>query len=211
MSIQYSQLKRSGRNSLKGKWGLAIGVILIIGILSVAVSYIPRVGFLLSILLFPMTVATTWFFLGLARNENPTVEVIFSGYEKGAFIRTLGTQLLMNIYLVLWALLLLIPAIIKGFSYMLTNYILKDYPHLQYNSAIKLSRRMMDGYKGQAFILQLSFIGWAILCLFTLGIGFLFLSPYVSTTNAHLYEDLKRRYVEAHPDDPLLNELKTIQ
>lgn len=79
----------------------------------------------------------------------------------------------------------------------MTFYILKDYPELAYNSAIEKSMAMMSGYKMKLFLLDLSFIGWAILCFFTLGIGFLFLGPYVQAAHAAFYEDLKKELGES--------------
>ena len=55
------------------------------------------------------------------------------------------------------------------------------------------SQKMMDGYKMKFFLLQLSFIGWFLLCCITMGIGFLWLQPYIITTEAKFYEELKAR------------------
>ena len=51
----------------------------------------------------------------------------------------------------------------------------------------------MKGYKGQLFILDLSFIGWHILAIMTAGIGYLWLTPYISTTKAAFYDNLPKR------------------
>ena len=69
-------------------------------------------------------------------------------------------------------------------------------PEISYNAAIEKSMRMMRGNKMKLFLLDLSFIGWAILCIFTLGIGFLFLSSYKETAHAHFYDDIKDDCVE---------------
>lgn len=87
--------------------------------------------------------------------------------------------------------LLIIPGIVKSYSYALTPYILKDHPELKFNAAIEESMRMMNGYKMKLFLLDLSFIGWALLTILTFGIGVLFLEPYVSASRAAFYEDLK--------------------
>lgn len=68
--------------------------------------------------------------------------------------------------------------------------LLKDHPEYSVFEAITESRRRMKGYKGKYFLLNLSFIGWGILCLFTLGIGFLWLAPYIYTSNATFYQNL---------------------
>ena len=103
-------------------------------------------------------------------------------------------MLLVAIFTSLWSLLLIVPGIIKAFSYALTPYILEEYPELGANDAIDRSRAMMQGHKFDLFYLYLSFIGWFFLCLLTAGIGFLWLSPYVSTAQAAFYEEVKADY-----------------
>ena len=98
-------------------------------------------------------------------------------------------MVLMNIYIFLWSLLFLIPGLIKAFSYALTPYILNDNPDLSADEAIERSRAMMKGHKFDLFYLYLSFIGWFILSLMTLGIGLLWLTPYVEGAVASFYED----------------------
>lgn len=101
---------------------------------------------------------------------------------------------LMYVFIFLWSLLFLIPGIIKTFSYAMTPYILEENPELSANQAIDRSRAMMKGHKFDLFYLWLSFIGWGILCMFTLGIGFLWLTPYMYTATASFYEDVKADY-----------------
>ena len=101
---------------------------------------------------------------------------------------------LMGVFIALWSMLLIIPGIIKTFSYAMTPYILDEHPELSANDAIDRSRAMMKGHKFDLFWLLLSFIGWGILCVFTLGIGFLWLTPYMQTSMAVFYEDLKADY-----------------
>ena len=98
------------------------------------------------------------------------------------------------VFVFLWSLLLVIPGIIKMFSYAMTPFILEEYPELSANEAIDRSRAMMKGHKFDLFWLLLSFIGWGILCVITLGIGFLWLTPYMETSMAAFYEDLKADY-----------------
>ena len=105
--------------------------------------------------------------------------------------RIFVTMLLQAVYTILWSLLLVIPGIIKSYSYAMTSFILKDEPEMKNNAAIEKSMAMMEGNKMKLFMLDLSFIGWAILCIFTLGIGLLFLQPYVAISRAAFYEDLK--------------------
>lgn len=78
----------------------------------------------------------------------------------------------------------------------MTPYILKDNPEMKNNAAIEESMRMMDGHKLELFLLDLSFIGWALLSLLTCGIGFLWLTPYMNMARVNFYEDLKKASVE---------------
>lgn len=109
----------------------------------------------------------------------------------GKYGRNLGGMLLYGIVICLWTLLLIIPGIIMSFAYLMTPFILNDRPDLSVGQALKLSRTMMKGHKWQLFCLELSFIGWALLSILTLGIGFLWLEPYVLTSIAAFYEELK--------------------
>ena len=117
------------------------------------------------------------------------MERMFDGFK--TYGRAIGVQLLMGILIMLWAVLLIIPGIIKSFSYAMTIYISKDHPELSANECIERSMDMMNGHKWDLFVLYLSFIGWFILCLFTMGIGFLWLIPYIQVSVAEFYEDLK--------------------
>lgn len=110
-------------------------------------------------------------------------------------LRYVGGMLLMGIYVFLWTLLLVVPGIIKAIAYTLVPYILKDYPELSVNQAIKLSVKMMKGHKMRCFLLSLSFIGWILLGILTLGIGYIWLIPYMYTTMAAFYQDVKNEYI----------------
>ena len=100
-------------------------------------------------------------------------------------------MLITYIYVVLWSLLFIIPGIIKVFSYAMTPFILVERPELSFNEAIDESRRLMDGHKFDYFYLMLSFIGWWILSILSLGIGFIWLMPYMETASAAFYADIK--------------------
>ncbi len=84
--------------------------------------------------------------------------------------------------------------IVCRFSYSMTHFILNDHPEYTANQAITESRRMMDGHKMDYFLLCLSFLGWFILSIFTLGIGFLWSAPYFYTTSAAFYEEISKEY-----------------
>lgn len=102
-----------------------------------------------------------------------------------------AVTILSGIYIILWMFLLIIPGIIKAYSYSMAPYIVKDNPEIGADAAIRESMKMMKGYKMKLFLLDLSFIGWAILALLTLGLGLILLEPYMYSARAVFYEELK--------------------
>ena len=94
----------------------------------------------------------------------------------------------------LWSLLFLIPGIVKAYEYRMIPYLLADYPEMTEEEAFQRSKEMMDGNKMEAFVLDLSFIGWGLLSTLTAGlVGIFFLTPYENLTSAALYEELKTK------------------
>ncbi|WP_288508081.1 DUF975 family protein [uncultured Bacteroides sp.] len=191
MLKQNSELRAEARVALTDKWVMGAVTTLVFGAVSGAASYIPVVGSILVAL--PMMYGYAIVMLSVMRGGEMNIGGLFDGFND--FGRIVGTKLLQAIYTFLWTLLLVIPGIIKNYSYAMTDFILKDQPELANNAAIEKSMAMMDGNKMKLFLLDLSFIGWAILCLFTFGIGFLFLQPYVQSAHAAFYEDLKAQTV----------------
>lgn len=99
-------------------------------------------------------------------------------------------NLLTNLFIVLWSLLLVIPGIIASYSYAMAPYILYENPGMRPTAAIKASKELMRGNKWRLFCLQFSFIGWALLCALTAGIGNLWLHPYQETAQASFYRQI---------------------
>ena len=149
---------------------------------------------LMVFVMLPFGVGVANTFLRLLRNgDGDLVRNAVDIAKKGYWHKVWG-MLLMEIFIVLWSLLLVIPGIIKAFSYAMTPYILEENPELSANEAIDRSRAMMRGHKFDLFWLYLSFIGWYILAILSLGIGFLWLQPYFYTSVAALYEEVKAEY-----------------
>lgn len=110
------------------------------------------------------------------------------------------TKFDVNAFNAIWAVVIpavviyiagMVVVIIKSISYSMTPYILADNPFIGYQRALKLSIAMTHGHKGAIFVLALSFIGWGILAVLALGIGLLFLTPYIQGTYAQLYLKLR--------------------
>jgi len=185
-----SQLRFSAREQLKGNWGTALLLCLIFSIICGLPNYIPYFGPIIGILLTgPLTLGLYSCFLKLVRHEPFRFENLFDGFKK--FSSSVIAQLLMTIFIFLWALLLIIPGIIASYRYSMTFYILSDNPELSAMEALNRSKEMMMGFKWKLFCLHLSFIGWALLGILTLGIGYLWLIPYVYGATTNFYENLK--------------------
>lgn len=199
----FSVYKDRALASLKGNWDKGIIATLIYVVLvgfgaNLFTSFLgPKTGTGLSVVWTLVCLPLVWgfyvYFLRLIRKEEISYDHLFDGY-KGNWQRIFTTMLLEYIYIFLWALLLIIPGIIKSISYSMTPFILKDDPEISNNAAIEKSMAMMDGHKMDFFLLMLSFIGWIILGMLTFGIGMLLVEPYMMTTMAHYYEDLKKEY-----------------
>lgn len=198
--------KNRALSALENKWGNFVLITFVYGFI-IGVTQIlsgdkdsPAILHLIGLVLFILALPLTWgyqtLFLGAVRGGEATAKDMFEGYNKELFSRVLTTTLLYYVYVFLWSLLLLIPGCIKAYSYAMTPYILKDNPEMKNNAAIEESMRMMDGHKLELFLLDLSFIGWAILSILTCCIGFLWLTPYMNMARVNFYEDLKKASVE---------------
>ena len=198
--------KNRALSALENKWGNFVAITFVYGFI-IGITQIlsgdkdsPAILHLIGLVLFILALPLTWgfqtLFLGAVRGGEATAKDMFEGYNKELFSRVLTTTLLYYVYVFLWSLLLLIPGCIKSYSYAMTPYILKDNPEMKNNAAIEESMRMMDGHKLELFILDLSFIGWAILSILTCCIGFLWLVPYMNMARVNFYEDLKKASVE---------------
>lgn len=124
------------------------------------------------------------------RGEEDILNNMFKIATTNYLHKVLG-MFLMDLKVLLWTLLLIIPGIIMTFAYAMTPYILEEHPEIGAWEASTRSREMMKGHKFDLFWLYLSFIGWAILGILTFGIGYLWLSPYVSCSEIGFYNDLK--------------------
>ena len=110
------------------------------------------------------------------------------------YLNVVITMLLRDIYVILWGLLFVIPGIVKSYSYRLVPYIIAENPSMDQREAFRLSREMMNGEKWNAFVLDLSFIGWMFLGALTLGIlDIFYVCPYKDCTDAELYITLKEK------------------
>lgn len=190
MKTENVVLMQMARESLKGKWGLAIGTFLVYLVITVTLQVIPIAGPIVSLIISgPFALGLAIFSLALSRNQEARLEQIFQGFNN--FGTALGTYLLMVLFIILWMLLLIIPGIMAALSYSMTFFILADDKSIGAMEAIDKSKQMMYGYRWKLFCLYLRFLGWALLCILTFGIGFLWLLPYVQISMAKFYDDVK--------------------
>ena len=165
---------------------MAIGALVLNGV--VIISAI--IGALFSIFVTDaITVGVSNYFIKNT-DSTPLFKDAFSGF-KIKYGRNIGTLLLVGIKTVLWTLLFIIPGIIKTYEYAIIPYILADDAEISSKDAFKKAKQMMKGNKWRLFKLEFSFIGWFLLCVLTLGIGTLFLIPYVNAATAEFYVELK--------------------
>ena len=179
------------RQQLRGMWGLGVGVTVITFAISVGLNSIPKVGPIVDFIITgPFIIGIAMFYLTLVQKQSaPRVARIFDGFNY--FGTGFVAFLLMTIFTLLWTLLLIIPGIVAGLSYSMTYFILAENPQAPALEAIHESKAMMKGYRWKLFCLGLRFIGWSILGVLSLGIGFLWICPYFSTSLANFYLDVK--------------------
>lgn len=130
------------------------------------------------------------FFMENGREHDPAAGIMFDGFKYG-YLHNTWIMFLKGLYTGLWSLLFIIPGIVKAYEYRMVPYILADNPDIDAKEAFARSKEMMMGYKGFAFGLDASFIGWWIVELLTLGIAGLFwVNPYYFSACAELYIQL---------------------
>ena len=168
---------------------MAIGIFLMVFIIVFVV--LMAVVILLDVFIFnPLEVGCKKYYL---RNLNEPAQVGNIGYAFDNNYKNIKkTMFFRDLFTVLWTLLFIIPGIVKSYEYQMIPYLLADNPQMTKEQAFEESKRMMQGQKWKAFVLDLSFIGWNILSALTLGIlGIFYVQPYMDATHAALYEALR--------------------
>lgn len=178
------QLKTIAKQQLQGNIGMLFVCLLITWVLS---NSVPGLASL--IVAPPLTLGMSMIFLGLTRNESPEINTLFSGFSY------IGPAILLNIMIAvftcLWSLLFVIPGIIKAISYSMAYFVLADNPELSAKEALDESKRITSGHIGDLFVLYLSFIPWVLLGAITCGLALIYVVPYMQTTMANYYLELK--------------------
>ena len=173
--------------------GMAFALVLIISLVALAIA-IALDAFVIN----PVEVGADRFFL---RNLNQPAEVkeVAFAFDNN-YKEIVKAMILRDVFIILWSLLLVIPGIIKAYEYRMIAYLMADDPTLTREQAFQMSKSMMNGNKWKTFVLDLSFIGWDILSVLTLGIlAIFYVSPYKQLTCAALYESLRYGGTNANP------------
>lgn len=210
MIIDYNDIKQSARQSLKGNWKIAILSTLVYTLINMLTEFLPESADAPSLMLSVIsdalfTFGYTAIILHISRGERAVIFEIFN--ESKRFIKGLGMVLTVNIYTLLWTLLLIIPGIIASIRYSMTYYIWVDNPEIGIGHAIDKSIEMTRNHILDIFKLGLSFIGWIILAIapgailgyldfenyiVIMSLGMIFVIPYIQVSLATLYDKLSQ-------------------
>jgi len=186
-----TQIMSEARASLNGKWPLAIGTFLILLLISMGAALIPLAGQIIGILIAgPLAVGGAYFALNIVRDQVAQTDDLFFSFNNN-LSNSILAYLLVVAFALIGFVLLIIPGIIVALALSQTWFILAENPSMDSYDAIMGSKKMMDGYKFKLFKIQLRLLGLGLLCLLTLGIGFLWLIPYQYVVYAKFYEEVK--------------------
>lgn len=169
----------------------------VMGVFWSVLSIILCVSFALYIVGAAVELGHNKYYVDLCQNGEPGVGTLFSRFS--IFLRALGLRLFTSLFVLLWTLLLIIPGIIASYRYAMAPYIMAQDPTVGIREAVDRSKQMMQGRKWQLFCLQFSFIGWALLCALTLGVGNLWLRPYMQAATAAFYLDASGQGIPMEP------------
>ena len=194
-------LKENAKKSLQGKYGDAIALLgimfafsfalgLVIGFFRLEEDLASTLADLCSLLIScALGFGMTSYFLKISRNEPVTYNELFS--KTNMFVSYLSISLLVGLFTFLWTLAFIIPGIIASLSYSMVFFVKLDNPDMGAMDVLRKSKQIMSGHKMDYFVLGLSFLGWIILGVFTFGILYLWLIPYMQVTYANFYNSIK--------------------
>jgi uncharacterized membrane protein len=201
LAMEIAVLKRNAKVQLSGKWGLAIITLLasliIISGFSVVMELLQPEGGLLTIfgdcvstfLGGVITLGMSKFVLNIAVNEEANFNDLFSGFN--IYFKTLGLWILMSLSIGIATLFFIIPGILVALMFSQAFFILCEDNEKSIIECFKESLEIMNGHKLKLFVLELSFAGWWIIAIITLGIGILWVYPYQQVTLANFYLAVK--------------------
>lgn len=186
------QMKSLAKLQIEGKIGSLFLISLVVGLIAGIGSGVPVISFLSVFILTPaMSLGQLYIYFRVAADPHykPRVKDVFDGFDH--FWPFFKVTFLISLFTALWSLLFIVPGIIKGIAYSQAVYIIAENPNMPAMEALRQSEAMMNGKKMDYFVLGLSFIGWALLAIPTLGLIAIWLEPYMQMTMINFYSDLK--------------------
>lgn len=160
--------------------GIATVVILIVLVAKVFVGNLLKMG--------------GYRFFILNQTAQPGIGTLLDGFRSGHYVNIVLTMFLRDLFTTLWSLLLVVPGIVKHYEYLMVPYIIAENPAMDYKEAFQVSKQMMDGEKMEAFIMDLSFLGWYLLSAVTCGLlAIFYVNPYVQASFAEMYTFNKQK------------------
>ncbi len=160
--------------------GIATVVILIVLVAKVFVGNLLKMG--------------GYRFFILNQTAQPGIGTLLDGFRSGHYVNIVLTMFLRDLFTTLWSLLLVVPGIVKHYEYLMVPYIIAENPAMNYKEAFQISKQMMDGEKMEAFIMDLSFLGWYLLSAVTCGLlAIFYVNPYVQASFAEMYTFNKQK------------------
>lgn len=160
--------------------GIATVVILIVLVAKVFVGNLLKMG--------------GYRFFILNQTAQPGIGTLLDGFRSGHYVNIVFTMFLRDLFTALWSLLLVVPGIVKHYEYLMVPYIIAENPAMDYKEAFQISKQMMDGEKMEAFIMDLSFLGWYLLSAVTCGLlAIFYVNPYVQASFAEMYTFNKQK------------------
>ncbi len=196
----HQEIMAEARQKLSGKWNRAAGLLGLYYVAYIILQCIPIVGAIVcAVVSLPIGVGIAGYHLDIARGHSPTYERIRDGFKQ--FWKIMGTYLLMFLFIAAGFLALIIPGIIISMSFIPIAYVLIDNPEKGVMDTLRHCWSVMKGHRWNATILASRFIGWALLSCLTVGIGFLWLLPYMKVSTALFYEDITSSVVPRENND----------
>lgn len=175
------ELKAAAKQLMGQNYWPLLGAILVAGEILAAASYAGAVG---AVFVAPVSMGLLCYIVSMAQGQRAAFSTLFSeGFRGEYYLRRVGGIAWMYLFSFLWSLLFFIPGIVKSYSYALTPYLLATHPEIGAKQALKVSMKLMNGKKGELFVLDLSFLGWILLSGLTCGVlSIFYVSPYQTMT-----------------------------
>ena len=196
--MENKQIMKDAQESLKGKWGISIAACLIVTIITIMVSLIGGYlinedwgGNILSLFIVPpMGVGMALFFLNLYNGNKLEIRTIFNPFKE-VWLNSVLAYFMMIVIIFIGSILFIIPGIIASLMFSQAFYIIAEDNKIDPYNALVKSKKMMEGYKWKLFKIILRILLLAIVCILTLGIGFIWLAPYQNAVYAKFYNVVK--------------------